>query len=255
MNIITKQTEIQASPFDSIRGYRADGTEYWTARELMRWLGYKSWQYAQKALSRAMKALENQGHDVTVHVMQVHKLSNQHNNKVSEIVDFELSRLGCYTVAMNADPEKEMVALAQGYFAKKTREAEVGVSTPKLPSRALAVETAIAIDRIQDILSKSNPRLAQILIDHAMNDVIESQPKLTALEFPEDRWYGLVQIADKMGIKTDASSRVKLGQYVGKLGLERVREERLCNGQFQEIWCYRDNEETRQAILDWHHGF
>lgn len=131
---------------------------------------------------------------------------------------------------------------------------ELSPQEPKLPSRELALETAIAIDRIQDILSKSNPRLAQILIDHAMNDVIDSQPKLQSIEFPEDRWYGLVQIADKMGIKTDNSSRIKLGQYVSKLGLERVQEERLCNGQLQAIWCYRDNEETRQAILNWYHS-
>lgn len=28
------------SPFDSIRQYRADGSEYWSARVLMEWLGY-----------------------------------------------------------------------------------------------------------------------------------------------------------------------------------------------------------------------
>lgn len=123
-----------------------------------------------------------------------------------------------------------------------------------LPSRELAVETAVAIDRIQDILSKSNPRLAQILIDCAMNDVVDlTRPAIAAStqEFPDDKWYGLVQIADKMGIKTNSSTRVKLGQCVGKLGLERIREERLCNGQFEQIWCYRDDDKTRSAIQMW----
>jgi prophage antirepressor-like protein len=130
---------------------------------------------------------------------------------------------------------------------------------PQLPSRELALETAVAIDRIQDILSKSNPRLAQILIDCAMNDIVEAhQPKLAASqEFPEDKWYGLVQIANKMGITTNESTRVKLGQYIsnaikrGDLNVERVREERLCNGQQQEIWCYRDNDAIRSAIQSW----
>jgi KilA-N domain len=139
-----------------------------------------------------------------------------------------------------------------------TGKVELAVpSTSQLPSRELAVETAIAIDKIQDILSKSNPRLAQILIDCAMNDIIDSQPKLATAEFPEDRWYGLVQIADKMGIKTSASTRTKLGQYIsnliaqGILDVERIKEERLCNGQYQSIWCYRDNDAIRAAIDNW----
>jgi prophage antirepressor-like protein len=123
---------------------------------------------------------------------------------------------------------------------------------PQLPSRELALETAVAIDRIQDILSKSNPRLAQILIDCAMNDIVESsQPKLAATEFPEDRWHSLVSIAEKMGIKTNSSTRTSLGLSVAKKGLERVQEERLCNGEMRPIWCYRDNAQTRQAIDEW----
>lgn len=114
----------ESSPFDAIRGYRADGSEFWTARELMKWLGYKSWQYGEKAMNRAVRSIENQGLDITQHVMQVHKPSNQ-GGKLTEIQDYELSRFACYVVAMNADPEKEMVAMAQGYFAMQTRKAEV----------------------------------------------------------------------------------------------------------------------------------
>jgi hypothetical protein len=126
----------------------------------------------------------------------------------------------------------------------------------QLPSRELALETAVAIDRIQDILSKSNPRLAQVLIDCAMNDIVDFNRSLPASnEFPEDKWHGLVQIASKMGIKTNLSTRVKLGQAIGKrvkeLNLERVREERLCNNQYEEIWCYRDNDVVRNAIQQW----
>lgn len=140
---------------------------------------------------------------------------------------------------------------------RKTGSYSIAPSQPQLPSRELAVETAIAIDRIQDILSKSNPRLAQILIDCAMNDVIElQQPSIApGQEFPEDCWYGLVQIATKMGIKTNGSTRVKLGQAIGKrvkeLNLERVQEKRFCNGQYEDIWCYRDNEVVRNAIKEW----
>lgn len=90
-----------------------------------------------------------------------------------------------------------------------------------------------------------------------MNDVIElQQPSIApGQEFPDDCWYGLVQVATKMGIKTNGSTRVKLGQAICKrvkeLNLERVQEKRLCNGQYEDIWCYRDNEVVRNAIKEW----
>jgi hypothetical protein len=132
-------------------------------------------------------------------------------------------------------------------------------SIPEAPkSHQLLIEQSVkvaeSIDRIQDILSKSNPRLAQILIDIGVNDFVESnQPKLAASpEFPEDRWHSIVSIAEKLGIKTNASTRVKLGNFVGKLGLERVREERLCNGEMREIWCYRNDKATQKAVQEWY---
>ena len=89
------------SPFDAIRGYRADGTEYWTARELMKWLGYPRWQKGEVAIERAIKSLKNQGYTTTDHVTQVGKDSRSNGLGVQEIIDYELSRLMCYMVAMN----------------------------------------------------------------------------------------------------------------------------------------------------------
>jgi prophage antirepressor-like protein len=121
----------------------------------------------------------------------------------------------------------------------------------RLSNRQLAVEVSESIVKISNNLH-NNPRLAQILIDCAMNDVLDQRQLPAAQEFPEDKWYGLVQIADKLGIKTNASTRTKLGQFVSKhYSLERVRETRLCNGQQTEIWCYRDDELTRDAVKEW----
>jgi prophage antirepressor-like protein len=134
---------------------------------------------------------------------------------------------------------------------------EIAVPKPLLIEQSEKV--AQSIERIQSGLGRSNPRLAQLLVDIGVNDFVESnRPKLAASqEFPEDKWYGLVQIANKMGIATNESTRVKLGQYFsnaikrGDLNVERVREERLCNGQQESIWCYRDNDVVRAAIDAW----
>ncbi len=42
-----------------------------------------------------------------------------------EMNSFKLSRYACYLVVQNADPNKEMVALGQTYFAVQTRLQEI----------------------------------------------------------------------------------------------------------------------------------
>jgi DNA-damage-inducible protein D len=62
-------TDQNQSPFDSIRRYRSDGSEFWSARDLMPTLGYKTWQKFNDALDRAMTACENTSNRVTEHFL------------------------------------------------------------------------------------------------------------------------------------------------------------------------------------------
>ena len=38
---------------------------------------------------------------------------------------YQISRYGCYLIVMNGDPQKEIIALGQTYFASKTRQQEL----------------------------------------------------------------------------------------------------------------------------------
>lgn len=112
------------SPFDAIRQVRSDGTEFWSARDLMPLLGYDKWQNFEAAITRAKAAIINQNMFATSHVTDAGKLVERPQGGTTRLGDFELSRFACYLVAMNGDPRKSEVAAAQAYFAIQTRVAE-----------------------------------------------------------------------------------------------------------------------------------
>lgn len=107
------------SPFDVIRRARPDGSEYWSARDLMPLLGYPEWREFRPAIERAMASAAAQG-EAVADLFGV--ITEKSGGRPRE--DFELARFGAYLVAMNGDPRKPEVAAAQAYFAIKTREAE-----------------------------------------------------------------------------------------------------------------------------------
>lgn len=124
----TDVTEIQAtdgqSPFDSIRTVNDDGSECWSARDLMGLMGYSTWQHFQKTLERAMTAAANTLMDVTRNFTGSRKVSAGRGPSQQ---DYCLSREAAYLVALNGDPNKQEVAAAQRYFVAQTRRAEVAL--------------------------------------------------------------------------------------------------------------------------------
>ena len=113
------------SPFDSIRHINEYGAEYWDARELMPVLGYKQWRRFADTIDRAKVSCEVSGNTVSDHFADVGKTIAMPKGATKTISDYHLSRYACYLIAMNGDPRKEAIALAQSYFAIKTRKQEL----------------------------------------------------------------------------------------------------------------------------------
>ncbi|MFJ9633752.1 phage antirepressor KilAC domain-containing protein [Streptomyces sp. NPDC101175] len=116
-----------ASPFDALRG--PDGR--WSARKLQDLMGYSRWENLLPALKRAMASARNEGLDVEDVFLRSQENPSELGGRPRE--DFRMTRHAAYLLAMNGDPNKQEVADAQTYFARKTREAEMRASAPALP--------------------------------------------------------------------------------------------------------------------------
>lgn len=92
MNEIQPQAWAGPNPFDAIRRTRGDGSEYWTARELMPLQGYGKWERFASAIDRAKVAAANTGVDVSSAFVQVTQLPRAGNLGDQRRYDYELSR-------------------------------------------------------------------------------------------------------------------------------------------------------------------
>lgn len=134
---------------------------FWWASDLSKMLGYKSLESFQKVLDRTTKALVSLS---IPHYENIQATSREAEDG-SSFTDFKLTRFACYMAAMNADSKKPEVAIAQAYFAKRTRQFEV------------YMENTSEIDRliIKDELTEGNKSLASAASQHGVSNFAKFQ--------------------------------------------------------------------------------
>lgn len=120
-NEIIKLTE---KTFEDIKHINEHGVEFWYARELMNTLGYKDWRYFDAVIEKAKISCQNSNMTVFDHFVVDNKIVEA-GATTKPKKDYILSRYACYLIAQNANPRLRAVALAQTYFAVKTRQQEL----------------------------------------------------------------------------------------------------------------------------------
>ena len=204
--VIPAGAEQAPTPFDVYRQEREDGTEFWSARDLMGLMGYSQWVTFENPLKRAMKAAENQ--NIAVQEAFYRSVKRIPAGKgYTEKTDYELSRFAAYLVAMNGDPNKPEVASAQAYFATRTRQAEtqqpVELTGKELMARAL-VEAQSTIQELEtaraEAVEQSEAALARAHVAEAEAD--ESRPKAEAFDsfMRTDGTYYMGAVAKMLGM-------------------------------------------------------
>ena len=111
--------------FESIKHIDENGLEYWEARELMKALKYNKWENFNKVIKKAMVACETSNNKAFDHFPEFRKMVEIGSKTKRETIDYKLSRYACYLIVQNGDPNKEVIALAQTYFAIQTRKQEL----------------------------------------------------------------------------------------------------------------------------------
>ena len=125
MNDLEKINNCTNESFESIKHVDENGNEFWYARELMFTLNYNKWENFEKVIIKAMKSCENSNIVVLEHFPEVRKTIKMPKGAEKTVVDYKLSRYACYLIAQNGDSRKQVIALAQTYFAIQTRKQEL----------------------------------------------------------------------------------------------------------------------------------
>lgn len=118
-------TPAHVSPFDQIKKTTEEGNEYWSSRDLSKVLGYDQYRNFEAVIRKAKIACEQSGQEVADHFADVSNMITVGKGAQREVKNILMSRYACYLVIQNADPQKELVALGQTYFAVQARRQEL----------------------------------------------------------------------------------------------------------------------------------
>ncbi|MDP3478770.1 MAG: DNA damage-inducible protein D [Desulfoprunum sp.] len=122
---IVKTTGEHASPFEQIKRTNDAGMEFWSSRDFAGVLGYSDYRNFGGVVEKAKMACFNSGHRLEDHFVDVTEMVTIGSGAERQVKTILLSRYACYLAIQNADPNKEIVAQGQTYFATQTRRQEL----------------------------------------------------------------------------------------------------------------------------------
>ena len=114
-----------SSLFEQIKKTDEKGNEFWTARDMAKVLDYLEYRNFKPVVDKAKEACKNSGQNPDYHVVAFNERMSFGKGAKREMDSFKLSRYACYLIVQNADPNKEVVASWQTYFAIQTQLQEI----------------------------------------------------------------------------------------------------------------------------------
>lgn len=235
--------------FDKIKNYTEDGQEFWFARDLQNVLGYTEWRNFFNVINKAKTACRNSGLNPDDDFVDVNKIveAGATHKKIKDIM---LSRYACYLIVQNADPNKEIIALGQTYFAVKTRQQELMDNYDELSEdqKRLAIRGEM-ITHNKSLAEAAQMAGVETNIDFAIFQNRGYQGLYGGLGVKEiHNKKGLKKsqkILDHMGSTELAANLFRATQTDEKLRREKIQDKAAANKTHYEVGC-----KVRQTIKE-----
>ena len=241
MNNITNYNK---TIFESIKHIDEFENEFWYARELQRVLDYKEWRNFKKVIDMAIKSCKHSKNNILDHFVEVNKMVSIGSNAYRKQSDYKLSRYACYLIAQNGDSRKEVIALAQTYFAIQTRKQELfeelSEDEKRLEMRKKVKEGNFGLNRtalnsgVKNLAEFHNAGYKGLYNGETANDIF----KRKKLRYRED-------ILDNMGSVELGANLFRITQTDDKLKRDKVNDEYTANSVH-----YKIGKKVRKAIKD-----
>jgi len=237
---VANLAEYRDEVFETIKHINEYGQEFWYARELSKALKYSDWRNFQNALYKAMEACENSGNQISDHFGDVTKMIKIGKTAKRKIEDYALSRYACYLIVMNGDPQKEIIALGQSYFAVKTRQQELIENYDELSEdqKRLAIRSEM-IEHNKSLAEAAQNAGVETPLDYAVFQNKGYQGLYGGLGMKEiHARKGLKKsqkILDHMGSTELAANLFRATQTDEKLRREKIKGKALANQTHYEV--------------------
>ena len=232
--------------FEDIKHIDEFGNEYWLARELQNILEYTQWRRFENVINKAKFACENSNIKVDDHFANVGKMVDIGSNTKRITKDYRLTRYACYLIAQNGDSRKEVIALAQTYFAIQTRKQEVSEKEyneltedeKRIYRRNQARKGNYNLNKtavkahVKDLARFHNAGYKGLYNGETADDIF----KRKKLRYRED-------ILDNMGSEELADNIFRIAQTDAKLKRDNVDNEYTANSVHYEV-----GKEVRESI-------
>jgi DNA-damage-inducible protein D len=124
-NKIVKKSAGHVSPFERIKRTNDKGMEFWSSRDFAEVLGYGDYRNFEGVVEKAKLSCFSSGYRIEDHFVDVTEMVTIGSGAERPVKTIILSRYACYLTIQNADPNKEIVAQGQTYFAIQTRRQEL----------------------------------------------------------------------------------------------------------------------------------
>lgn len=120
---MTDLINIVQKSFDDIKISDVSWFEFWSARDLMKNLGYTKRQKFDGVIEKAKISCKNSDQDIEKHFLPEPVKTSKIWWRPKE--NYFLTRYACYLIAQNWDSIKVEISFAQTYFATQTRKQEI----------------------------------------------------------------------------------------------------------------------------------